>query len=212
MAVHILELDEIEARGRTADGGQVEGGDHLFGREELAVALAPAEAHEIIAQGGGQIAHRAIGVDAERAMTLGELGAVRPVDQRDMRHDGHVPAQRLIDLHLPRGVGQMVVAANDMGDAHVVIVDDDGEHIGRVAVRAQKDEIVELLVGEGDLALHLVVDDRLAVLLGAQADHRRDAGRAPRRDRGRASARRSASACPRARASSRIVSSSSGLA
>ena len=44
---------------------------------------------------------------------------------------GDVPAHRLIDLGLARRVGQMIVAANDMGDAHVVIVDDDRQHIGR---------------------------------------------------------------------------------
>ena len=71
----------------------------------------------------------------------------------------------------------MVVAANDMGDAHVVIVDDDGEHVGRIAVGAQQHEIVEILVGEGDAALHLVVDDGLAVLARAQADRRRHARR-----------------------------------
>ena len=97
---------------------------------------------------------RAIGVDAERAVALGELGAVRPVDQRDMRHHRHVPAHRLVDLRLPGGVGQVVVAADDVGDAHVVVVDDDGEHVGRVAVRAQEDEVVEVLVGEDDAALH----------------------------------------------------------
>jgi hypothetical protein len=94
-----------------------------------------------------------------------------------MRHDRNVPAQRLIDLHLPRRIGEMIVAANDMGDAHVVIVDHHGQHIGWVAVRAQQYEIVELLIGEGHFALHLVVDDRLAFLFGAQADHRLDAGR-----------------------------------
>ncbi len=64
---------------------------------------------------------------------------------------------------------------------HVVIVDDDGEHVGRVAVGAQQHEIVEFLVGEDDLALHLVVDDGLALLGGAQPDHRRDARRRLRR-------------------------------
>ena len=69
----------------------------------------------------------------------------------------------------------MIVATNDMRHPHVVIVDDDREHVGRIAVRAQQHEVVELLVGEDDLALHLVVDDRLAFLSGAQADHRLDA-------------------------------------
>ena len=106
----------------------------------------------------------------------------------------------------------MIVAADDVGDAHVVIVDHDGEHVGRVAVGAQQHEIVELLVGEDDLALHLVVDDRLALLPGAQPDDRGDAGGRLAPDRGRASGRRSASACPRRRAFWRISSSSSALA
>jgi hypothetical protein len=63
-----------------------------------------------------------------------------------MRHDGNLPAHGLIDLRLPRGVGEMIVAANDMRDAHVVIVDDDGEHVGRRAVGAQQHEVVEILV------------------------------------------------------------------
>ena len=57
----------------------------------------------------------------------------------------------------------MVVAADDMGDAHVVIVDDDGQHVGRRAVRAQQDHVVEILVREHDAALHAVVDHGLAV-------------------------------------------------
>ena len=170
MAVDVLELGEVEARGRAADRRQVERGDQLLGGEELLVAMAPAEPRQIIAQRGRQIAHRAIGVDAERAVALGELGAVRPVDERDMRHDRHVPAERLIDLGLARRVGQMIVAADDMRHAHVVIVDDDRQHVGRIAVRAQKHEIVEVLVGEDDLALHLVVDDGLALLARAQPD------------------------------------------
>ena len=93
-----------------------------------------------------------------------------------MGPDRDVPAERLIDLRLARRVGQMIVAADDVGDAHVVIVDHNREHVGRVAVRAQEQEIVEVLVGEHDLALHLVVDDCLALLPGAQPDDGGDAG------------------------------------
>ena len=67
---------------------------------------------------------------------------------------------RLVDLRLPRGIGQVIDAADDMRHLHVVIVDDDGEIVGRVAVGAQDDEVVELLVREHDAALHLVVDRR----------------------------------------------------
>ena len=76
---------------------------------------------------------------------------------------GTLPAERLVDLRLAGGVGQMVVAADDVGDAHVVVVDDDGEHVGRRAVGAQQDEVVEILVLPHDPALHLVLDDRLAL-------------------------------------------------
>ena len=70
----------------------------------------------------------------------------------------------------------MIVAANDVRHPHVVIVDDDREHVGRIAVRTQQHEIVEILVGEDDLALHLVVDDGFALLARAQTDHGLDAG------------------------------------
>ena len=39
----------------------------------------------------------------------------------------------------------MIVAANDVSDAHVLIIDDNGKHIGRAAVRAKQDEIVDSL-------------------------------------------------------------------
>ena len=54
----------------------------------------------------------------------------------------------------------MVVAADDMGDAHVVIVDHDREIVGRRAVGAQDDQVVELLVGDRDLALDMVLGSR----------------------------------------------------
>ena len=151
--------------------------DHLLGGEDLLVAMAPAEAHQIVAQRLRQVAHAAIGLDAERAMTLRELGAVRSVDERDMRHLRHVPAQRLVDLRLAGRVGEVVVAADDMGHVHVVIVDHDGEHVGRRAVGAKQDEIVEILVLPHDPALDLVLDDRLALGRRLEADHRLHAGR-----------------------------------
>ena len=133
-AVEVFELGEIEARGRAADGVEVEPLDGLLRRENLVVAMAPAEPREIIAHRGRQIAHGAVSLDAERAVPLGKLGAVRPVDQRDMREGGNVPAHGVVDLRLPRGIGEVVVAADDVGDAHVMIVHHHREHIGRRAV------------------------------------------------------------------------------
>ena len=71
----------------------------------------------------------------------------------------------------------MVVAADHVGDAHVVVVDHHGQHVGRRAVGAQQDHVVELGVLDRDLALHGILDHRLAALRRPQPDHRRDACR-----------------------------------
>ena len=144
--------------------GQVEIGDHFLGRKYLLVAMAPSEPDQIIAQRRRQISEGAIGIDAERAVAFGEFRAVGPVDQGNVGHAGKVPSQRIVDLLLARGVDQMIVAADDMGDAHVVVVDHDREHVGRIAVAAQQHEVVEVLVLPDHAALNLVLDHGFAGL------------------------------------------------
>ena len=94
-----------------------------------------------------------------------------------MGHVRNIPSQRVVDLLLARGVDQMVVAADDVGDAHVVVVDHDRQHVGRVAVATQQHEIVEVLVLPDHAALDLVLDHGLAGLRCLQADGRLHAGR-----------------------------------
>ena len=84
--------------------------------------------------------------------------------------------ERVVDLLLAGGVDQMVVAADDVGDGHVVVVDHDGEHVGRRAVAAQQHEIVEVLVLPDHAALHLVLDHGLAGQRRLEADGRLHAG------------------------------------
>ena len=98
-----------------------------------------------------------------RAVALAELGAVGAVDQRHMGIGRLRPAHRADDRQLAEGVVEMVVAADHVSDPHVVIVDHDRKHVGRRAVRAQQDEVVELGVLDGDPALNLVVDDGFAL-------------------------------------------------
>ena len=111
---------------------------------------------------------------------------------------------------LAEGVVEMVVAADDMGDAHVVIVDDDREHVGRRAVRAEQDQVVELAVAHRDPALDAIVDHRLALARRLEPDDEGRVGAASRRrvapaavDAGRAGAR--ACAAARCAASSSAV-------
>lgn len=103
-------------------------------------------------------------------MALGELLAVLAVNQGHMGEDRAFPAQRIVDLALAGTVDQVVVAADDMGNAHVVVVDHHGEIVGGRTVRAQQDEIVELLCRPAHRALYRILQHHVAVGC-AEADH-----------------------------------------
>ncbi len=87
------------------------------------------------------------------------------------------PAERVVDLLLAKGIVEVVVAADHMGNAHVVIVDDDRKIVGRGAVGPQDYQIVELGIDDRHLSLDLVTDRRRAVLRRLQPDRRRNPGR-----------------------------------
>ena len=99
-------------------------------------------------------------------MALGELLAVGTQDHGDMGEHGYGGAHGLVDHDLARGVGEMVVAADDVGDAHECIIHDGREVVGGRAVGAEDHEVIELLGVEGDLAVDGVVDHDVAAILG----------------------------------------------
>jgi hypothetical protein len=70
----------------------------------------------------------------------------------------------------------MIVAANHMRDAHVHVIDDDAEVVGRIAVRACDDQIIQLRVLEHHAAVHLILDDDRAFERVLETDDRLDAG------------------------------------
>ena len=78
---------------------------------------------------------------------------------------------------LAESVVEMVVTANDMRHAHIVIVDNDGEHVRWRAVGAQEDVIVNFGVLDGDLTLHLVMDHGFAFCRNLEPDDERSAVR-----------------------------------
>ena len=99
-------------------------------------------------------------------MALGELLAVGAQNHGNVGERGHGRAEGLVDHDLARGVGQVVVAADDVGDLHHGVVDDGREVVRGRAVGAEDDEVVELLGIEGHLAVNGVVDDDVAAVLG----------------------------------------------
>ncbi len=90
-----------------------------------------------------------------------------------MAEGGQREIQGLVEQGLASGVVQVVVAADDVGHAHVVVVDHHGEVVGGRAVRAQQHQVVEFLVVEADRTLDQVVDQGLALQGPAEADHER---------------------------------------
>ena len=85
--------------------------------------------------------------------------------------DRRFPPHRLENLSLTEGVRQVIVAPDRVGDAHVVVVDDDRQHVGRGSVGAQHDQVVHFTVGDRDLALDGILQHRFAVLRRAEANH-----------------------------------------
>ena len=136
--------------------------------------MAPAKSAKIIQDGFRQVAHIAIGIDAERPMAFRQFCAVRPVDQRNMGVYRCIPAKCIENPGLTEGIREMVIAADRMGHAHVVIVDNNGKHVGGGAVRPQHDQVVELAIGNRDAALNSILDHSFAVLRRLETNNRVD--------------------------------------
>ena len=83
-----------------------------------------------------------------------------------MREQRHLGAQGLVDEHLARGVGEMVVAADDMGDGHVHVVADHGEVVGEGAVGAAQDHVVHHIDGEAHVAVDGIFERDRTVVVG----------------------------------------------
>ena len=171
-AVDVLGIDPVEllgVEGRRVLGDAVErelaGQDIARDDRGLAVER-PAEQCQIVDEGVGQVTGVAVLLHRGGAVALGELLAVGTQDHGDMGECGHGRAEGLVDHDLARGVGQMIVAADDVGDLHHGVVDDGREVIRGRAIGAEDDEVVELLGIEGHLAVDGVVDNDVAAVLG----------------------------------------------
>ena len=94
-----------------------------------------------------------------------------------MGEGGHGEPEGLVDEDLLGRVGQVVVAADHVRDAHVRVVAHHGEVVGGAPVGAHDDHVVHGLCGEAHVAVHRVVElDGAAPFRHAQAPHVRLAG------------------------------------
>ena len=132
--------------------------------------MGPAQAHQVIEQGLGQVALIAIGHHAHRPVALGQARPVLPQDHGHMGVARHLPAQGAQDVDLARGVVDVVVAADDVGDAHVGVVHHHRQVVGRGAVGAADDEVIQFRVVEGHAPADQVIDHHQAGVRVAEAD------------------------------------------
>ena len=78
----------------------------------------------------------------------------------------------MIDHHLARCVVEVIITADYMGHAHIMIVDHHRQHINGRPVRAEQHHVVQLIILNGDIALHPVADHGRAVLRCLDPDHK----------------------------------------
>jgi len=64
----------------------------------------------------------------------------------------------------------MVVAADDVGNPHIVVIDHDREVVDRASVGANQDQVVQVFVAPDHPALNLILNDGFALEARAQAD------------------------------------------
>ena len=123
-------------------------------------------------------------------MALGELLAIGAVQERQVRIAGRHLAQRLEDKQLARRVGEVVVTADHVGDAHLGVVDGDREVVEDRAVRTSDHRVVLKRVLEPDLTADRVRNDGLPLVGDPQSDRSAlGLGRGPAVPRGRGSRR-----------------------
>ena len=110
------------------------------------------------------------------AAALGQLVVILVCDQRAVDIFGNLPAEGLIEaVVLGRG-GDVLISADDMGDAHEVVVDDIGEIVGGIAVGLDEDHVVKLFILDRDIAVELVREGRgafLGIVLADDIGHAR---------------------------------------
>ncbi len=80
--------------------------------------------------------------------------------------------QSLIDLNLPRCVGDVIISPNDMGDLHQMVIDDYSKIVGGHTVGFLDYKIIQHSVFENNLPPNQVIDLCGPHIIGTKADYR----------------------------------------
>ena len=168
LAVEPAELVVVKDGRRFADTGDVKRRLQLLQGEKLLIILgAPAQQGDIVDNRLRQIAVVNQIVEAGRAVTLAQLGHVAFLvlahNQRQVNVGRNLPAEGFIEQVVFRRGAEVLGAADNVRNAHGVVVNDVGEVVGRVAVGLNQNLILQLAVLDGNLAEHRVGEGRAAL-------------------------------------------------
>ena len=141
-AQHVLDLEQVS---------------NLLQGQDLAVVFGgPAQQADVVDETRGKETHVPVAGHADdRAMpALGQFRSVRADEQRHVPEFRHVVSERFKQHDVLEGVGEVVLAANHMGDLQVAVVHGRGEVIGGQSVTAQEGEVFDVRVLAELLAQH----------------------------------------------------------
>ena len=119
----------------------------IQGQKFAIIFRRPAQQAKKVDEGLGQKARIAIGghADDRPMFPLGQFGAIGCNEQGEMRELRRRAAETLKDEKVLESVAQVILAADDVADAEIGIVEARGEVIRGHAVRAEKREIFYLV-------------------------------------------------------------------
>ena len=138
---------------------ELELADEAVEFEHLVLPVRPAEQRQVVDDRLGQVAELAVVADGGRTVPFAQLAAVRAEHHGVMREPRHGAAEGFEEQLLASAVGEVVVAADHVGDAHLAVVDDGCEVVAGHAVGAHDDRVAEGAGADGDGSADQVVDD-----------------------------------------------------
>ena len=97
-------------------------------------------------------------------MALGELLTVRTQNHGDVSEGWDRCAQSLVHHNLARSVGQVVIATNDVGNAHASVINNGSKVVGWGAIGAEDDKVIKLASVKGYVSVNSVVDNDVTAI------------------------------------------------
>ena len=99
-------------------------------------------------------------------LALGELGAIGGNEQGKMGELGRLSAEGFEDQQMLEGVGEVILAANDVGDAQIGVVHAGGQVVGGHSIASQQGEVLDLVGELGLLAVDAVREAQRTAIAG----------------------------------------------